>query len=51
MIKLERLCKIVSVLDIMIGGIMLANGVDEIVTRDRGFQTMSKVIDIEAIIV
>ncbi|MDL1957703.1 MAG: type II toxin-antitoxin system VapC family toxin [Candidatus Desulfofervidus auxilii] len=50
-IKLERLGETVSVLDVMIGGIMLANGVDKIITRDRDFQTMSKVVDIEAIIV
>jgi len=50
-IKLERLGEIINVLDIMIGGIMLANGIYKIITRDEDFQTMSKVVDIEVIII
>ncbi|RLE72929.1 MAG: type II toxin-antitoxin system VapC family toxin [Thermoprotei archaeon] len=49
--KLERLGEMINVLDVMIGGIMLANGVGKIITRDKDFQTMSKIVDIEVIIV
>lgn len=37
--------------DIMILGIMLHNGIDKIITRDRDFEKASKYLDIETIII
>ena len=50
----ERLAKIgemINELDVMILGIMLANGIDKIITRDRDFERVAKYLDIEAIII
>jgi len=41
----------INELDIMILGIMLANGIDKIVTKDRDFQTAQKYLNIEATII
>ena len=50
----ERLAKAgekINELDIMILGIMLANGIDKIITRDKDFERAAKYLNIEAIII
>ncbi|MCS7366121.1 MAG: type II toxin-antitoxin system VapC family toxin [archaeon GB-1867-035] len=49
--KLERLGEMVNPLDIMIGGIMLANGINKIITKDKDFKTISKITEIEVILI
>ena len=50
-VKLEKLGEKVNVLDVMIAGIMIANGINRIFTKDIDFQKISKITDIEANIV
>jgi len=44
--SLLRIGKAVNALDVLISGIAVANGADEIVTSDKGFQTIQKVANI-----
>ncbi len=44
--SLLRIGKPVNALDVLISGIAVANGADEIVTSDRDFQTIQKVANI-----
>ncbi len=44
--SLLRIGKTVNALDVLISGIAVANGADEIVTSDRDFQTIQKVANI-----
>ena len=43
---LLRIGKPINALDVLISGIAVANGVDEIVTSDKDFQTIEKVANI-----
>ena len=43
---LFRIGKPINALDVLISGIAVANGVDEIVTSDKDFQTIEKVANI-----
>ncbi|MEM1730877.1 MAG: type II toxin-antitoxin system VapC family toxin [Ignisphaera sp.] len=49
--KLEKIGEKINELDIMILGIMLHNGIDKIITKDRDFEKVAKYLDIEAIII
>lgn len=49
--SLERIEKPVNVLDVLIAGIMIANGIEKIVTSDKDFLEIAKVSDIEVILV
>jgi len=49
--KLERLGRITNVLDVLIGGIMIANGIDKIVTSDKDFLEIGKISEIEVILI
>lgn len=49
--SLERIGKPVNVLDVLIAGIMIANGIEKIVTSDKDFLEIAKVSDIEVILV
>jgi len=44
--SLLRIGKAVNGLDVLISGIAVANGADEIVTSDKDFQTIQKVANI-----
>ncbi len=44
--SLLRIGKPISALDVLISGIAVANGADEIVTSDKDFQTIQKVANI-----
>ncbi len=44
--SLLRIGKAVNALDVLISGIAVANGADEIVTSDKDFQTIQKVANI-----
>ncbi len=44
--SLLRIGKTVNALDVLISGIAVANGVDEVVTSDKDFQTIQKVANI-----
>jgi tRNA(fMet)-specific endonuclease VapC len=44
--SLLRIGKTVNTLDVLISGIAVANGADEIVTSDKDFQTIQKVANI-----
>jgi len=44
--SLLRIGKTVNALDVLISGIAVANGADEIVTSDKDFQTIQKVANI-----
>ncbi len=44
--SLLRIGKPVNALDVLISGIAVANGADEIVTSDKDFQTIEKVANI-----
>ena len=46
MLSLLRIGKAVNALDVLISGIAVANGADEIVTSDKDFQTIQKVANI-----
>ncbi len=43
MLSLLRIGKAVNALDVLISGIAVANGADEIVNSDKDFQTIQKV--------
>ena len=49
--KLEKIGEKINEFDIMILGIMLHNGIDKIITKDRDFEKVAKYLDIEAIII
>ncbi|MEM2294173.1 MAG: type II toxin-antitoxin system VapC family toxin [Nitrososphaerota archaeon] len=49
--KLEKIGERINEFDIMILGIMLHNGIDKIITKDRDFEKVAKYLDIEAIII
>ncbi len=44
--SLLRIGKPINALDVLISGIAVANGADEIVTSDKDFQTIEKVANI-----
>ncbi len=49
--KLRRIGRPVNPIDIMIAGIMVANGISNIITRDRDFLEILKVEDINVILI
>ncbi|MCX8193683.1 MAG: type II toxin-antitoxin system VapC family toxin [Nitrososphaeria archaeon] len=49
--KLEKIGEKISEFDIMILGIMLHNGINKIITRDKDFEKVAKYIDIEVILI
>jgi len=48
--RLMAIGSVVNALDIMIAGIAIANGVNKIVTRDRDFEEIAKVSDVEVVL-
>lgn len=49
--SLLRIGKPINALDVLISGIAVANGADEIVTSDRDFQTIQKVANLNVTII
>lgn len=50
MASLYKIGKPVNIADVMIAGIALANGASGVITRDRDFQEIGKVTDLEIVL-
>jgi len=47
--RLMSLGRVINAMDVLIAGIMLANGIEKILTSDEDFKEIAKVVDIEVI--